>query len=242
MFEESLIESTRASRKSGRGIFLPLSIALHILVLAAAIGASFVSVEEDPDPPIPVIFHAPGSLPSPSGASSRTNSLPPRTARRAPPTTQSVAIFKTAPSTVASPDVQTGRDSDSLFPYGDQKEIPGSIDDGDGDNGQIGLGRGAQTTLRPGGDVRPPLLIERVEPAYPEIERKLRKEGIVILEAIITSAGTVDEVRVLKSADAILDEAAKQAVMQWRYRPATLNGRAVRVYLTVTVFFRLHWS
>jgi hypothetical protein len=45
-----------------------------------------------------------------------------------------------------------------------------------------------------------------VEPSYPEIERKIRKEGIVILEAIITSEGAVDEVKVLKSADAILDE------------------------------------
>jgi len=79
-----------------------------------------------------------------------------------------------------------------------------------------------------------------VEPEYPETERRIRKEGTVILEAIITSDGTVDEVKVLKSADAILDEAAKRAVMRWRYRPATLNGRAVRVYLTVTVSFRLH--
>ncbi len=79
-----------------------------------------------------------------------------------------------------------------------------------------------------------------MEPEYPETERRIRKEGTVILEAIITSDGTVDEVKVLKSADAILDEAAKRAVMRWRYRPATLNGRAVRVYLTVTVSFRLH--
>ena len=97
-----------------------------------------------------------------------------------------------------------------------------------------------EVTLLPGGDVKPPVLIERVEPVYPEIERKIHKEGIVILEAIITSEGAVDDVKVLKSADAILDEAAQRAVRQWRYRPATLNGRAVRVYLTVTVSFQLH--
>jgi periplasmic protein TonB len=116
--------------------------------------------------------------------------------------------------------------------------VPGST--GDGDNEQFGPGPGVETIFHPGGDVKPPMLIERVEPQYPEIERKIHKEGIVILEAIITSDGAVDEVKILKSADAILDEAAKRAVMQWRYRPATLNGRAVRVYLTVTVTFQLH--
>ena len=116
--------------------------------------------------------------------------------------------------------------------------MPGGT--GDSDNEDFGPGSGVADTLHLGGDVRPPLLIERVEPQYPEIERKIHKEGIVILEAIITSDGAVDEVKVLKSADAILDEAAKRAVMQWRYRPATLNGRAVRVYLTVTVSFQLH--
>jgi protein TonB len=116
--------------------------------------------------------------------------------------------------------------------------VPGGT--ADSDNDTFGSDRPVEVTLYPGGDVRPPRLLERVEPQYPEIARKIHKEGIVILEAIITSDGAVDEVKVLKSADAILDEAAKRAVMQWRYRPATLNGRAVRVYLTVTVSFQLH--
>jgi protein TonB len=116
--------------------------------------------------------------------------------------------------------------------------VPGGTSDSDNDT--FGPDRRVEVTFPLGGDVKPPMLIERVEPQYPEIERKIHKQGIVILEAIITSDGAVDEVKVLKSADAILDEAAKRAVTQWRYRPATLNGRAVRVYLTVTVSFQLH--
>ena len=46
--------------------------------------------------------------------------------------------------------------------------------------------------------------------------------------------------KVLKSVNPLLDASAVRAVQQWRYRPATLNGRAVRVYLTVTVTFNLH--
>jgi TonB family protein len=63
---------------------------------------------------------------------------------------------------------------------------------------------------------------------------------VVILEAIITDQGSVEDVRVLKSVNPLLDASAVRAVQQWKYKPATLNGRAVRVYLTVTVTFRLN--
>ena len=248
MFEETLIESTRPSRKSGSGISLPVSIALHVLVLAAALGASFWSAEDDPEPPIPVIFQVPGSLPTQPGGSSKPNSVPLPKQRHAAAASQSVAIVTTAPTALSGKEeVPTTPGTESPSTEGDHQETPGTIDDdgdgrGDGGRGgrQIGPGTGTQTILQIGGDVRPPVLITRVEPVYPEIARKLRKEGTIILEAIITTDGTVDDVRIVKSADAFLDEAAKQAVMQWRYRPATLNARAVNVYLTVTVSFRLH--
>ena len=206
MFEESLIESSRLSRRSGRRVSLPLSIALHVLVIGAAIGASLWFVEDASEPPVPVIFYSPGPPPAPPAADSRT-------------------VSDSIPS--------VDRDGPA-----DASGVPGST--GDGKNGQIGPDLGAETPLRPGGDVRPPLLLDRVEPAYPEIARRLHVQGIVILEAVITAEGAVQDVSVLKSADPILDEAAKRAVLQWRYKPATLNGRAVRVYLTVTVSFRLH--
>lgn len=241
MFEESLIESTRLSRRSVRGVSLSLSIALHVLVIGAAIGASLWFVEDAPEPPIPVIFYSPGSPPPPLGASQKADSVPRRRERQSVLALPSIATPRTAPSTTPEADGQTVPDSggsgQDVGP-GDPTGVPGST--GDSKDATIGTDRGVEIPLHPGGDVRPPLLIERVEPAYPETERKLRKEGIVILEAIITSDGAVDEVKVLKAADPLLDDAAKRAVMQWRYRPATLNGRAVRVYLTVTVSFRLH--
>ena len=85
--------------------------------------------------------------------------------------------------------------------------------------------------------MRAPVVLERVEPDYPESARRARLQGIVILEATITTSGEVRQVRVLKSVNPLLDEAALLAVRAWRYRPATLNGRAVSVYLTVTVRF-----
>ena len=79
-----------------------------------------------------------------------------------------------------------------------------------------------------------------MDPQYPEAARKAGIEGVVILDAVIAASGQVEEVRVLRSAGKLLDDAAAQALRRWTYRPATLNGRAVRVLLTVTVSFRVH--
>jgi len=108
-----------------------------------------------------------------------------------------------------------------------------------GRKGRGGLSPGGDGPFVPGGDVKAPVLLHRVEPGYPELGRKLRQEGVVTLEAVITAEGTVEEIRVAGSAHPLLDEAALRAVRQWRYRPGTLNGRPVRVILTVTVNFQL---
>jgi len=85
-----------------------------------------------------------------------------------------------------------------------------------------------------------PVLVSRVEPLYPETARKLHLEGVVVLQAVIDRSGRVVNLRVVKSASELLDAAAIAAVEKWIYRPATLNGRTVNVYLTVSVDFKLH--
>ena len=65
-----------------------------------------------------------------------------------------------------------------------------------------------------------------------------RVEGVVILDVIIDDHGTVTSTRVLKSV-ALLDQAAIDAVRQWRFTPARLNGEAIPIVMTVTVSFRL---
>jgi protein TonB len=97
----------------------------------------------------------------------------------------------------------------------------------------------SEEPLRVGGEVKEPIEISKTQPPYPEAARKARMQGVVILEAIITKQGTVESVRVLRGINPLLDNAAIRAVQQWRYQPATFNGRAVPVYLTVTVNFRL---
>jgi protein TonB len=62
-------------------------------------------------------------------------------------------------------------------------------------------------------------------------------QGTVVLEAIIGTDGEVRSARVLRSAGALLDQAAEKAILGWRYRPARVAGRPVAVYLTVTARF-----
>ena len=92
--------------------------------------------------------------------------------------------------------------------------------------------------VRPGGIISEPKKLVHVAPIYPSIARDTRSEGIVVLEAIIDERGRVDRIRVLQSSP-LLDDAAIQAVRQWRYTPTLLNGVPVPVLMTITVSFRL---
>jgi protein TonB len=98
---------------------------------------------------------------------------------------------------------------------------------------------GEQNVVRVRGSVQAPKLESRVEPRYPEDARKRNEQGVSVYEAIITTTGCVANLRLLKSSSPELDVMGMEAIAQWRYRPASLNGRPVRVYLTVTVTYRL---
>jgi protein TonB len=92
--------------------------------------------------------------------------------------------------------------------------------------------------VRPGGKIREPRRIVDVPPIYPPIAIAARKEGVVILEALLDENGHVNGVKVLRS-EPLLDDAAVQAVRRWRYTPTLLNGVPVPVLMTVTVRFSL---
>ncbi|MEM1245416.1 MAG: energy transducer TonB [Acidobacteriota bacterium] len=89
------------------------------------------------------------------------------------------------------------------------------------------------------GDVQKPEKISSVPPQYTEIARKARIQGVVILQSIIDEQGNVTDVSVLKGLPMGLSEAATEAVKQWKYKPATLNGKPVAVYFNLTVNFQL---
>ena len=89
------------------------------------------------------------------------------------------------------------------------------------------------------GDVRPPEKLFAPQPQYTEIARKARISGVVIVQAIIDKQGNVTNIKVLKGLPMGLEEAAVDAMKQWKFKPATLNGRPVTVYYNLTVNFKL---
>lgn len=108
---------------------------------------------------------------------------------------------------------------------------------GVGDGWGGGMGRGP---YRIGGGVTAPHAIYDPEPEYSEEARRLKYQGIAILQVVIDAEGRPRDVRIARSAGMGLDEKAIDAVRKWRFEPGTLNGKPVAVVVNVEVNFRLY--
>jgi len=86
--------------------------------------------------------------------------------------------------------------------------------------------------------IDPALLTRRIEPTYPPLARQLHKSGRVELHAIIGTDGCVQSLQVV-SGDPLFINSAKDAVLQWRYRPTYLNGQPVEVDTYISVIYTL---
>ncbi len=81
-------------------------------------------------------------------------------------------------------------------------------------------------------------LISQIKPPYPPMAKMARVQGAVVLQAIISKQGTIENLRVV-SGHPMLVQAALDAVKQWRYRPYLLNGEPVEVETQITLNFSL---
>jgi len=93
--------------------------------------------------------------------------------------------------------------------------------------------------VRVGGPIKTPGLLHRVEPVYSALAAATHLGGIVILEAVVDASGGVESVRVVRSAGALLDNAASDALKQWKYSALVLNGIPTPFVVTVTFRFSL---
>ncbi len=92
--------------------------------------------------------------------------------------------------------------------------------------------------LQIGGSVLASKILQRPQPAYPELARRARIEGVVTLHGIITREGRIGQLRIL-SGHPLLVKAAFDAVSQWVYSPTLLNGQPVEVEAPIEVRFSL---
>ena len=80
------------------------------------------------------------------------------------------------------------------------------------------------------------MLISRPDPVYPPIAKAAHVQGAVILHAMISKTGTIEDLKVV-SGPQMLSGAAVDAVKRWKYKPYLLNGEPTEVDTTITVNF-----
>ena len=94
----------------------------------------------------------------------------------------------------------------------------------------------AADPMRVEGNVKPPKVVNKMQPEYPESARDAK--GDVVLQIVIDEQGRVRNPTVEKSSgNADLDKSALDTIAQWTFQPATLEGKPVAVYYTITIRF-----
>jgi len=227
-------------RPTGRGWVWPFTVTLHALGAAAVVIVPLLGHEPLPSENDHVAnaffvspqFVAPPPPPPPPPAAARVASAP------------KVASTQDSSAFTAPVEVPKDLPADSLD-LGVEGGVPGGFEGGVPGGVVGGVVGGLEAAppppapvLRVGGVIREPKKVKDVAPAYPNIARTAKIQGVVILEAQISPQGRVEGVKVLRSIPT-LDEAAIEAVRQWVYSPTLVDGVPVSVVMTVTVNFVL---
>jgi protein TonB len=138
-------------------------------------------------------------------------------------TSKAAAPKKTQPATTASADAPTAKEAPRKD-RPDTASAAGSIGAvSDQPAGPVRLGSGGTLTL-----------LKKVSPIYPSVMQSARIPGLVVLDAVIHSDGTIGDITVLRSTNDTFARAAIEAVKKWRYTPLPYDG-----IVTVTVNFTL---
>ena len=88
-------------------------------------------------------------------------------------------------------------------------------------------------------EIKPPKLLKKVNPFYPEEARKNKIQGVVVLRVRIDEQGSVEQTMIIKSESSLLNKPATDAVKQWKYEVLNLKGKPTPVVFNVTISFKL---
>ena len=79
-----------------------------------------------------------------------------------------------------------------------------------------------------------------VKPPYPALARRLGEQGQVVLEVLVAEDGSAVEVKIKRSSGStVLDKAARETALKWRFKPATVGGKPVAEWYTLPFHFNL---
>ncbi|MGA9672131.1 MAG: TonB family protein [Terracidiphilus sp.] len=235
MFEDSTFESTGRIRTRSRR-WMVAAFIFNGTILLALILIPLIYPEALPRLEMPWLMTAPPTPPSAPPTEARQQAHPtsgPAVAVEDPyavPTTIPIKIaIVSDPGPAPSNNIGIPDPGNGVTPGGDvfrQQPAPRVVHSAPSGPVRISSGVASSTILY------------KVVPVYPPIAREARVEGTVVLEAVISKQGTIENLRVV-SGPAMLQQSALNAVSAWRYRPFLLNGEPVAVETTVNVIFNL---
>jgi protein TonB len=231
MFEDSTPQRATARRSTWP---LAISVLLHVGAIAALVVAGARGPAGDTgERPIDILFlrAAPAAPAANSATEAAAAASPAERERQAmldrlvqptgiPGTEPAVAAAATGTARAGAPDRRRTPASEGAEAPGGEADLP----------------------VEAGGGIVSPVLIESsgVKPVYPDEALRAGLEGLVVLEAIVDERGRVGgEIKVVRGLGHGCDEAAVAAVRQWRFRPATRNGKPIKVRRIFPILFRL---
>jgi protein TonB len=241
MFEDSLVESTGKLR-SGRTKYTTL---LSFLLQCALIGVLVL---------IPLIY----TEALPAKAMLTTLVAPPPPPPPPPPPTPQVQVVKKVSTDIIDGALRTPTKIPDKIKKIVEEEAPPPVTSTMGVVGGVGTPGGSAggvlggilasansaapkievKRLRVSQGVQASKLISQPKPNYPPIAKQARVQGQVVLQAVISKTGTIENLKVV-SGHPMLTQAALDAVRNWRYQPTVLNGEPVEVETTINVNFSL---
>jgi protein TonB len=238
MFEQTLVNKPETAREP---YSMLLSLILQIVVLGVLCLMPFVFTQVLPSIELKNVLAAPPKPPvalqARATASARSASVPNRSLRL-----DALSVRFTNRPIAAQ---------NQTFP--EAPSVGGDILVGQGD-GVIGsiIGTVPVPPPMPVASVKPPVqkpirvgsisganIIHMVQPSYPAIARMNHIQGAVEFTATISKEGGIENLTLLRG-HPLLVNAARDAVLQWRYRPTMLNGEPVEVITDIVVNFALN--
>ncbi|HEY2092573.1 MAG TPA: energy transducer TonB [Thermoanaerobaculia bacterium] len=247
MFETSVVRARVAERRFS---LLSVSLVAHSLVVIAVIAASLSSLSFPKAPPHEYQVFFQQAAPPPPPAAPHQAAPQPAQQHAAATLPNVVPHAATVPATLTPahipdviPNVPQAASSD-LAPATSTAIGPGT-GTGKGDVNSVGTDQQSvdttpvpDTVFHPGADVKPAVVLYRVEPVYPRATLVARMGGTVVLKCIIDKNGNIRDAEVVASSFAAFNAPALDALQHWRFAPGSLHGNAVDTWFELTIRFQ----
>ena len=237
MFEDATFDARGAVRNYASR-WMMLTAAANAAVVAGLIVAPLLSSRSLPA--FLAVVRPPVYAPQPEPVKIPDRALPQSWARPviAMPMNTTATRIVTRPIDAAAGASNTPWDPDPFGTNtGNRAGTPDGISVFGSASGQV-VKQATQAVTRVSSGVVEGLLLSHAVPTYPPIAKSVGIGGEVVLAAVISTEGRVENLRVV-SGHPLLREGALEAVREWRYRPYLLNGKAVEVETTITIRFSL---